>query len=288
MSSHYHCICKETIAYGAVAELPKPSTALHILCTLSADKDTTTTMSLIFHWVPYSTATGTAAILDELEHGLSAPLAQRVQHSFESGDLKSAEYLAINPCGRVPAIVHDGTPIFESAAITTYLGETFGVVRRDADGKDLESLYPALGPQRGEAMKWIIWSNVALAEAGIRLLATLGIGANAAPLALSEEEKVKQAQAAKKDLRHWLGVLNGALEGKEYLLGAKYSLVDTHVNSFVTWVSRLGADLEGFENVRGWMERVASRPALSGRLGSGEELSSAMRARREGGKPANV
>ena len=222
-------------------------------------------MSLIFHWAPYSTATSTAAVLDELEHGLSAPLAERVEHSFESGELQSSSYLAINPCGRVPAIVHDGTPVFESAAITMYLGETFGVHRKDAHGKELESLYPALGPQRGEAMKWIVWCNVNLADAGSRLTATLGMGSSAAALAgLSEEDKAKRAQEAKKDLARWLGVLDGALKGKNYLLGDAYSLVDTHVHSFIRWVTMIGVNLEGQDHVKGWFERVGSRPALKG------------------------
>ena len=45
--------------------------------------------------------------------------------------------------------------------VRRYLGETFGV---DA------GLYPALGPKRGEAMRWIVWSNVSFAEAVVRLM----------------------------------------------------------------------------------------------------------------------
>ena len=237
-------------------------------------------MSLVFHFVPYSTATGTAAVLDELEFGLAAPLAQRVQHSFESGGLQSSSYLAINPCGRVPAIVHNGTAIFESAAITIYLGETFGVTRTGADGRELEPLFPALGSQRGEAMKWIIWSNTTLAEAAMRLLATLGVGSNAAPVTLSEEDKTKQAQTAKLDLARWLGVLNAALEGREYLLGNRYCLGDTHVQSIVWWASRIGAELGGFENVTAWMGRVRDRPALKGKLGTDKGLNQEQKRRR--------
>ena len=47
-----------------------------------------------------------------------------------------------------------------------YLGETFGT----------DQLYPGLGPQRGVAMKWIVWTNVMLAEAGGRLAAALPAG----------------------------------------------------------------------------------------------------------------
>ena len=75
---------------------------------------------------------------------------------FKAGDTKKPEFLKLNPNGKVPVIVHDGTSIWESAAITMYLGEVFGV-----DAK----LYPAPGPKRGAAMKWIVWGNVSLGEA---------------------------------------------------------------------------------------------------------------------------
>ena len=220
-------------------------------------------MSLIYHYAPWSAAEITTAVLNELEHGLPAPLAQRVEHSFQTGELRSPAYLAINPCGRVPALVHEGTAIFESVAITIYLGETFGVQRTDANGDELESLYPAPGPQRGEAMKWIVWANVSLAEAWSRLAATMGIGRGAAEMAkASEEFRGVRAEAARKDLLQWMGVLNGALEGRPFLLGEKYSLADTHVHSFVGWMSAVGVELDEYENTKGWFRRVGGRPAL--------------------------
>ena len=79
-----------------------------------------------------------------------------VETDSPHGATRTAAYLAKNPNGKVPMIVHDGTPIWESAAITMYLGETYGVEK---------GLYPRPGPKRGEAMKWIVWGNVTLADA---------------------------------------------------------------------------------------------------------------------------
>jgi glutathione S-transferase len=45
--------------------------------------------------------------------------------SFDKGDTKSADFLAINPRGKVPAIVHDGFRLWESIAILEYLEERF-------------------------------------------------------------------------------------------------------------------------------------------------------------------
>ena len=109
-------------------------------------------MSLTFYYAPNSTASITEAVLAEL--GISC---ERIRLDISAGDTRTPEFLRVNPNGRVPVIVHEGTPIWESCAITMYLGEVFGV---DA------GLYPAPGPRRGEAMKWIAWANVMLAEAG--------------------------------------------------------------------------------------------------------------------------
>ena len=104
-------------------------------------------MSLLFYYVPHSTSNVTAAVLDEIEYGLPSPLAKRIELSIQAGDTKAPHYLStVNPNGPVPAIVHDGVSIWESAAITMYLGETFGVAGSSDYRK--QSLYPALGPKR--------------------------------------------------------------------------------------------------------------------------------------------
>ena len=75
-------------------------------------------MTLTFYHVPFSTSNSTAAVIDELEYNNpSAPLCKRVELSIQAGDTKTPDYLQdVNPNGRVPAIVHDGVAIWESAA----------------------------------------------------------------------------------------------------------------------------------------------------------------------------
>lgn len=211
-------------------------------------------MSLTFYYVPMSTSSITEAVLAEL--GIPC---ERVKLDISAGDTRKLDFLKVNPNGRVPAIVHEGTPIWESSAITMYLGEVFGV-----DAK----LYPAPGPQRGEAMKWIAWSNVTLAEAAGRLSASLPTSSEGAVQSNSldwvplEQRSAIAVEKAKADLAVCLRILDGGLEGKSFLLG-DYSLADTHLQGFVGWIGTMEVDLMPFPNVMGWLKRCSERPAIA-------------------------
>src|SRR5262249_821487 len=188
---------------------------------------------------PQSTATLAELVIEEL-----AIPCDRKKLDLKAGDAKAAAYLKINPNAKVPAIVHDGVPIFESAAITMYLGEVFGVERK---------LYPAAGPRRGEAMKWIVWANVTLGEAMYR---RGHFGDWAAP----GEGNPKGVEKANKDLAELLGILDGALAGKPFLLG-DFTLADAHLNGFCDWIRGSKVDFAPFANVNAWSKRCSERPA---------------------------
>ena len=81
-------------------------------------------MSLVVHYAPMTSATRVLWALEEL----GVPY-EKVRLDLAAGDQRKPEYLALNPNGKVPLLVHDGEPIFESLAILLHLGETFGVVR---------------------------------------------------------------------------------------------------------------------------------------------------------------
>lgn len=158
------------------------------------------------------------------------------------GDTKSPEFLKVNPNGRVPAIVHEGVAIWESSAITMYLG--------------------------GEAMKWIAWGNVTLAEPASRLFASLPTEMQGDAETNSEEASVPEMKSpiamekAKADLADCLRVLDSGLEGRSFLIG-DYSLADTHLQGIVGWIGALGVDLTPFANITGWLKRCHERPAIA-------------------------
>jgi hypothetical protein len=84
-------------------------------------------MTLVFHHAPMSSAVTTHWVLEEL----GVPY-DKVKLDLAAGDTRKPAHLAINPNGKVPVIVHDDVPIFESAAISIDLGGTFGVAKRSS------------------------------------------------------------------------------------------------------------------------------------------------------------
>jgi glutathione S-transferase len=200
-------------------------------------------MNLTFYYAPMSTATMTDLVLEEL--GLSC---KRVKMDLKAGDTKKPDFLKINPNGKVPVLVHDDIPIWESAAITMYLGEMFGAEK---------GLYPKPGPRRGEAMKWITWANVTLGDAVYRW------ARNTQEWVPAEQRNAKAGEAAQADMMNCLKMLNQALAGKKFLLGADYTLADTHVNSFTDWLRHMHIDMSSLSNVNEWGKRCCARLAYA-------------------------
>lgn len=68
--------------------------------------------------------------------------------NFKKEEQRSAAYLAVNPMGKVPAIVHRGVLVTEQPAVLMYLADTFPAAK----------LAPALNdPKRGEYLRWMFF-----------------------------------------------------------------------------------------------------------------------------------
>lgn len=198
-------------------------------------------MSLTFFYSPHSTAVATSWVLEEL----GIPY-EKVRVDLMKRDQDKPEFRALNPNGKVPVIVHDGTPIFESAAIAIYLGELYG---------DKNRVYPEPGPRRGEAMKWIVWTNVSLAHSIAIYTETQG---DRVP---REQHNDKIASLAKEEGERLLGILDAHLANRAWLVGDQFTIADAHLASFVGYAGMVGFDIKRFKNVDAWLARGMKRPA---------------------------
>jgi len=171
---------------------------------------------------------------------------EKVKLDLKAGEQRKSTFLSINPNGKIPAIMHDGVAIYESSAIIIYLGETFGVEK---------GLFPSLGPARGEALRWIAWCAVSLAEATSRFLR------NTSARYSPEEQNKKAGEVAKQEIAHLLGILDKSLSGQQYLVENKFSLADVYASSRVSYLSMIGIDLSPYAAVGAWKDRCFARPA---------------------------
>lgn len=199
-------------------------------------------MSLTFYYAPMTSSVRVHWALEEL----GCPY-EKVKLDLAAGDQKKPEYIALNPNAKVPLLVADGTPVFESLAILIWLGETYGVEK---------GLYPAPGLGRGAALRWMAWSSVSLGEAVTRLLR------NQSDRFPAEQRNEAAAEAAKKEIVDLLGIVDRELEGKDYLLGKDFTLADLSIATFLPFLSRLGVDYGAHRNVLAWLARCTQRPAL--------------------------
>jgi GST-like protein len=174
-----------------------------------------------------------------------------LEYELRSVDLgerehKKPEYLAINPNGKIPAIVDRDGPggekvtIFESGAILLYLAEKSG------------RFLPETPADRWQAISWLMFQMAGLGPS----LANAGYFLNRAP------EPVPHAVERFVDEAERLyGVVDGRLAEAEFFAGG-YSIADMACYPWLRNHQRFSVDIEDYPNVGRWLEAIASRPAV--------------------------
>jgi GST-like protein len=158
------------------------------------------------------------------------------------------EYLAVNPNGKIPAIVdHDaaGAPggklaVFESGAILIYLAEKTG------------KLLAPSGPARYEALEWVMFQMSAVGPMFGQYFHFATVAPEKLPYAIERYRK--------EALRLFV-VLEGRLADHEYLAG-EYSIADVCTYPWAAGVIDRLEDTAGLSHVRAWLARVGARPAV--------------------------
>ena len=200
-------------------------------------------MAIVFYSAPMSSATPVAWALAEL----GVP-HQSVKFDLSKGDQKKPEFLALNPNGKVPTLVVDGTPMFEAVAIMQWLGDRYGVEKK---------LWPSTqDPQRLQALSWTTWSYV-----------TFGNNLRGILTATSEQlgpsfHNAAQAEYYRKEVAGLLGMLDARVAQKGFLLSDQFSLADLIVSSVIGWASMNNISLEAHPNVKSWLARCQDRPSF--------------------------
>ena len=83
-----------------------------------------------------------------------------------------------------------------------------------------------------------------------------------------DKRKPEAVAEAQKALPKPLAVLNGALEGRDYLLGSTFTVADLNLASIMSWAKPIKFDFGPFPNVNAWLDRCLSRPSYKAARGA--------------------
>jgi glutathione S-transferase len=185
-----------------------------------------------------------------LMHELRVPF-ELIDMPFDLKVMRSAEYLAVHPLGRVPCLVDGEFCLFESGAIAEYLCERYP-----------ESGLGRLGqhPERYEWLQWIHYSETIAVHAASLVQQRFFIAAadRSAVVAKLEGRRLEKA----------VQVLAPRLDDQDYLLRSGFSAADVGIGYSLHLADRL-IDLDKLPNVARYLQRLRARPAFCASLPKG-------------------
>ena len=181
---------------------------------------------------------------------------EHVQTDYRAGASRKADFLALNPNGRVPVVV-DHRPegevtVWESMACALYIARHHG----QADGS---SITPATPREDAEALRWSFW---VMTEVEKDALTVLMHRFAMAP----EERKPELADKAEQRLHVPLRVLEKHLaeqqtRGQAHLAADRFTVADVCVASVLLWVRATRSLMERYPLTAGWLAVCLARPA---------------------------
>jgi len=166
---------------------------------------------LIFYTNPMSRGQIARWMLEEV----GAPYEPRILDYGTT--MKGADYLAVNPMGKVPAVVHDGKVVTECAAICAYLADAFPAAGLAPDVAD-----------RADYYRWLFFTSGPVEQA----ITAKHFGV--------EPDADQQRMAGFGSLPAALDALESAVAGKAFVAGDRFSAADVYVGSQIDWGLQFG------------------------------------------------
>lgn len=173
--------------------------------------------------------------------------------ALDKNEQKSEAFLAINPNGRIPAMIDrdaNDLVVFESGAILLYLAEKTG------------QLLPEDMAGRYQVMSWLMFQMGGLGPMQGQANVFFRYFPEKIPAAIDRYQN---------ETRRLYEVLDGQLAGRDFLCD-EYSIADIANFSWVYAHEWAGVSLDGLSNLSDWLERMKQRPAVQRGLDVPEPL----------------
>lgn len=179
----------------------------------------------------YGAARSRASIVQWYLEELGIPY-EFVKLDMQAGEHRQPAYLAINPMGKVPAIVDGDLQLWESGAILLYLDEKYGKFQHSPE-------------EKAKIAQWVLFANSTLAT-GIFV----------------ETNR-------EREMPRLMTPLNEILQRQLFLVGGKFTVADIAVGSVLSFIPiMLKIDLSSYPAVFTYMKRLSERPAFQATIGS--------------------
>jgi len=187
----------------------------------------------LFH-SPQSRSAGTLVLLEELGADYELHVLD-----LKKGEQRQPAYLAINPMGKVPAVVHDGALVTEQGAVYAYLADLYPEA----------GITPAIGdPLRGPYLRWLFYHGSAFEPALIdRSL---------------KREPAPSSTSPYGDYETMLKTLTDQLAAGPYLLGERFTAADVLWGTALRWTTMFKLVPET-PTITAYVQRVTARPAVA-------------------------
>jgi glutathione S-transferase len=193
------------------------------------------------YYYPHNASMAVHFVLNELRVDYQLSLVDR-----KACGQKSAEYLALNPAGRIPTLVDNGVAIFESAAICLHLAEQHTNA----------NLIPAVGhATRPAFFQWLMYlTNTVQAELMMYIYPqnhTTDLN-NTAAIVCAQETRITAMFA----------LLDAQLKNKDYLVGESLSVCDYYLFMLTIWAGEFTKPPMDFEYLARYLKKLAKLPAV--------------------------
>ena len=189
---------------------------------------------ITFYHSPQSRSSGVKVLLEELD----APYDLEVLNT-KAGEQRGAAYLAVNPAGKVPAILDRGELVTEQAAIFIHLADRFPE----------KGLAPAIGgPLRGSYLRWMVYYGSCFEPAVVDRA--------------MKREPGTRAMSPYGDYDLVMRTVVEQLRAGPYLLGTRFSAADILWGMALSWTTMFGLVPKEPEIAR-YIEAFGRRPSVA-------------------------
>jgi glutathione S-transferase len=185
------------------------------------------------YWAPRSRSFSALWLMEE-----TGQPYERVLTDITSGAQKTAEYLAINPMGKVPALKDGEATMAEAAAICAYVAERYPGAK----------LAPALGdPMRAKYLYWLFFAPGCIEPAMVQVATKI---------------EMSSVSAGWGDAQRVFDVLDAALTTGPWILGENFSAADIAIGAGLNFAVRMFKMVPSRPSFEAYIARCVARPAF--------------------------